>query len=83
MFQKLFFIAVVFCRRNSAFPDTHTLHVGALFEITDHFYDEYVNFFDDVITNAFEETRNRTDMLSDYALNLITKDTKVIKQIYR
>ena len=77
MFLRLVLIEIVFGFRNTAFADAHVLHVGALFEITDHFYDKYANFFDDVITNAFEEIRNRTNILLDYALNLVTKDTKV------
>lgn len=57
------------------------LHVGALLELSNHWYEEYVNFFDNIIEHAFEKIENRTDILADYSLKLITKDTQVMISI--
>ena len=58
--------------------EKHTLHVGALFELSNHWYAEYINFFVTILEHVFEEVENRTDILADYSLKLITKDTQVI-----
>ena len=55
----------------------NTLCVGALLELSNHWYQKYVNFFIDIIEHVFEEVENRTDILPDYSLQLITKDTQV------
>ena len=53
------------------------LYVGALFELSDHWYASYVNFFINIVEYAFQQIENNTDILADYSLKLITKDTKV------
>ena len=58
-------------------PERQVLHVGVLLEMTNHWYGEYVNFFVNIIEHVFEEVENRTDILADYSLKLITKDTQV------
>ena len=58
--------------------DKHPLHVGALFELSNHWFANYVNFFVNIIEHAFEEIGNRSDILADYSLQLIAKDTQVI-----
>lgn len=58
--------------------EKRTLHVGALFELSNHWFASYVNFFVNIIEHAFEEIGNRTDILADYSLQLIAKDTQVI-----
>ena len=78
MIFRLVLITMCFVVRKTTIADGPVLHVGALFEMSDNFYDKYVNFFDDVIEYAFEEIRNRTDILPDYSLKLIIKDTQVI-----
>ena len=55
----------------------HTLYVGALLELTNHWYAEYTSFFITILEHAFEEIEQRTDLLADYSLQLITKDTQV------
>ena len=57
--------------------DKRTLHVGALFELSNHWYTDYANFFINIIEHVFEEVENRTDILRDYSLKLITRDTEV------
>lgn len=57
-----------------------TLYVGALLELSNHWYQSYVNFFVTIIEHVFEEVENRTDILADYSLRLITKDTQVSKR---
>ena len=54
------------------------LYVGALLELSDHWFSNYVNFFVNIWEYAFEEIENRTDILADYSLQLITKDTQVM-----
>lgn len=54
-----------------------TLYVGALLELSNHWYQKYVNFFGIILEHVFEEVDNRTDILSDYSLKLIKKDTEV------
>ena len=54
-----------------------TLYVGALLELSNHWYQKYVNFFINIIEYVFEEVGKRTDILADYSLQLITKDTQV------
>ena len=58
-------------------PEKTTLFIGALFELSNHWYQSYVNFFIDIIEYVFEEVENRTDILADYSLKLVTKDTQV------
>lgn len=53
------------------------LHVGALFELSNHWFARYITFFIEVIEHVFEEIENRTDILADYSLKLISKDTEV------
>ena len=60
--------------------DRRTLHVGALFELSNHWYEKYINFFVTILEHVFQEVDNRTDILADYSLKLITKDTQVIKK---
>ena len=57
--------------------DPKTLYVGALFELSNHWYEKYVNFFVTIVEHVFEEVDNRTDILPGYSLKLITKDTEV------
>ena len=58
-------------------PDKTELYLGALLELSNHWYQSYVNFFIDIIEYVFEEVENRTDILVDYSLKLVTKDTQV------
>ena len=53
------------------------LYVGALVELTNNWYEDYVNFFVTMWEHVFEEIDNRTDILADYTLQLIIKDTEV------
>lgn len=57
----------------------YSLNVGALFELTNHWFDPFANFYVSVVEHAFEEIENRTDILTDYSLKLIVKDTQVFK----
>ena len=54
-----------------------TLYVGALLELSNHWYQKYVNFFGLILEHVFEEVDNRTDILPNYSLKLIKKDTEV------
>ena len=58
--------------------EKQVLYVGALMELSNHWYENYINFFPTIIEHVFEEIENRTDILADYSLQLITKDTQVI-----
>ena len=55
-----------------------TLYVGALLELSNNWYDKYVKFFVHILEHAFEQIENRTDILADCSLTLITKDTQVM-----
>ena len=57
------------------------LHVGALMEMTRFWYAKYETFFIDILEHTFGEIENRTDILTEYLLKLIPKDTKVIQLI--
>lgn len=54
------------------------LYVGALFELSEHWYRKYTPFFITIMEHAFAEIDNRTDLLTDYSLQLIPKDTEVM-----
>lgn len=69
---------LIFCvYLNGSHADGRTLYVGALFELSNHWYAKYINFFITILEHAFDEIDNRTDILADYSLKLITKDTQV------
>lgn len=61
--------------------DKGTLYVGALFELSNHWYANYINFFVTILEDVFKEVDNRTDILADYSLQLITKDTQVMSDV--
>ena len=50
-------------------------------ELSNHWYENYIKFFPTIIEHVFEEIENRTDILADYSLQLITKDTQVILNV--
>ena len=56
-----------------------TLHVSVLLETTHYFLSKYFTFFSDILEHAFKEIENRRDILPEYSLELIPKDTQVIK----
>ena len=58
--------------------DNCVLHVGALFELSNHWYERWINYFVTIVEYAFAEVDNRTDILPDCSLKLIPKDTEVI-----
>ena len=62
--------------------EKQVLYVGALMELSNHWYENYIKFFPTIIKHVFEEIENRTDILADYSLQLITKDTQVILNVY-
>ena len=53
------------------------LYVGALVELTNNWYEDYVKFFVNIWEHVFEEIDIRTDILGEYSLQLIVKDTEV------
>ena len=61
----------------TALADKSELYVGALLELSNHWYENWVNYFINIIEHAFKEIENRTDILVDYSLKLIPKDTQV------
>ena len=75
IYPLLFLIATLAPARVS--PEKTTLYIGALLELSNHWYESYVNFFINIIEYVFEEVENRTDILSEYSLKLVTKDTQV------
>lgn len=74
MLLSLFILMTV---HTAAGSDKHILYAGGLFELTNHWYVDYVNFFINIIEQVFEEIGNRTDILKGYSLKLIYKDTQV------
>ena len=60
-----------------AYTDKCELHVGALFELSNHWYAAWINYFVTILEHAFAEVDNRTDILPDCSLKLIPKDTEV------
>lgn len=61
----------------SVLAEKKALFVGALLELSNHWYEKYVNFFINIIDYVFQQVENRTDILADYTLRLVTKDTEV------
>ena len=57
--------------------DRIPLYVGGLFELTKHWWISYTNFFPSIVEFVFETVRERNDILPDYELVLVTKDTQV------
>lgn len=53
------------------------LYVGALFEFSEHWFKDYTPFFPKIIDRALEDIRNKSDVLQDYDLTIIYRDTKV------
>ncbi|XP_069131829.1 gamma-aminobutyric acid type B receptor subunit 2-like [Argopecten irradians] len=52
------------------------LYIGALFRAGSTWYTPYSNAFKELFDLAFEEIGNRTDILPDYELKLIVKETE-------
>ena len=75
--QILFILTLPLLIFSKCYTAKKTLCVGALLELSNHWYQKYVNFFINIIEHVFEEADNRTDILQDYSLKLITKDTQV------
>ena len=71
-------LLILFVFVTNVVAEKRELYVGALLELSNHWYENYVNFFVDILEHVFEEVNNRTDILEDYSLKLITKDTEVI-----
>ena len=57
--------------------DKTSLHVGALLELSHNWFGRYFNFYIEILEHVLTEIENRTDILPDYSLKLISKDTKV------
>ena len=55
----------------------HTLYVGGLMEMSNNWYAKYCNSFIHILEYVFDQIENRTDILVDYSLTLLTKDTQV------
>lgn len=53
------------------------LYVGGLFELTEHWWSRYTNLFPLVLQRAFDELKNRSDILQGYEIQLVSKDTQV------
>ena len=77
MKQIVFLLACLWSLDNVS-AAKQNLYVGGLFELSGHWFADYVNFFVQIFEHAFEEIENRTDLLADYSLKLITKDTQVM-----
>ena len=77
--MKTHYFLVILCALSvDVCADKRTLQVGGLFELSNHWYAKYINFFVTILEHVFEEVDNRTDILADYSLKLITRDTQVI-----
>ena len=76
MRDRLIFLCIILSLTRVS-PEKTSLYVGALLELSNHWYQNYVNFFINIIEYVFEEVENRTDILADYSLKLVTKDTQV------
>ena len=74
-----YFILMLVVTSNSLALGKHNLYVGGLLELSVNWYHKYVNSFRHIFEYAFEEVENRTDILSDYSIKMITKDTQVRK----
>ena len=59
-----------------------SLHVSVLLEATQHGLSKYFSFFTDILEHAFQKIQNRTDILPEYSLKLITEDTQVTHYFY-
>ena len=75
--ESKFFLLTLVVLFTSTTTGKHPLYVGGLLELSTNWYHKYVNFFVHIFEYAFEEIENRTDILADYSLKLISKDTQV------
>ena len=75
---SVIFICFIIVQIHVAVGEKDSLHVCALVERTQHRYSKYYAFFIDILEHAFGEIVNWTDMLPEYSLKLIPKDTQVI-----
>ena len=53
------------------------LYVGVLSPMSDYWFGKYGPLFDLIFQTAFEEVANRTDLLTDYELRIVSKNTQV------
>ena len=67
----------LFCVIKIIASEKQTLYIGGLLELSNSWYAPYANFLTSIIEYVFEEVENRTDILTDYSLQLVAKDTEV------
>ena len=75
--KKILFLLVCILVLRDVATEKKSLFVGALFELSNHWYERYVNFFISIVEHVFDAVENRTNLLADYSLKLTTKDTEV------
>ena len=76
------FVWLLIVQVHDFFGTKDTLNVCVLLEITQYRYSKWYAFFSDIIEHAFVEVQHRMDMLPEYSLKLISKDTQVTKFIF-
>lgn len=57
--------------------DKKTLYVGVLLEKSNHWFGSYANFFPTIFECALQAVQNTSDILSEYEIKLIVRDTQV------
>ena len=73
-------IAFVHLPRSEVNAERTPLYVGGLFELTEHWWYKYTNLFPLVLERAFGDIRNSSNVLQDYEIRLVSKDTKVSRK---
>ena len=71
------YIWLIFIQTHEVIKAKETLNVCVLLEETQFRYSKYYAFFTDIIEHVFGMIDNRKDLLEDYSLKLISKDTQV------
>ena len=78
MMTKLYFFVSIVTMCLYSVKGRRPLYVGSLLELTNSWASKNAITFPKIWEFAFEEIGNRTDILADYSLQLIVKDTQVI-----
>ena len=75
-------ILILLVQIHGYFGDKDPLCVGILLEATQHGLSKYLAFLTAILEHAFEEILNGTDLLQEYSLKLIPKDTQVMQLLF-
>ena len=75
--ETVIFIMYITAHIQELFGEKELLQVSVLLEATQHGLSKYFALFPEILELVFEDVENRMDILPEYSLKLIPKDTQV------